>query len=93
MVPVEWKISATWDLLEIVDYYIAQENTRAAESMKNLISEAAERLGEMPYSNRSGRVAGTREKIVHPDYIIVYRVFTDRVEILNIVHSRKNYPN
>lgn len=92
MVPVEWKISATWDLLEIVDY-IAQENTRAAESMKNLISEAAERLGEMPYSNRGGRVAGAREKIVHPNYIIVYRVSIDRVEILNIVHSRKNYPN
>lgn len=92
MLPVEWKNAATWDLLEIVDY-ISLENPPAAERMRSLIAEAAERLGEMPYSGRGGRVAGTREKIAHPNYIIVYRVATDRVEILNIVHSRKNYPD
>lgn len=92
MLPVEWKNAAIWDLVEIIDY-ISQENPRAAEKMKTLITESAERLGEMPYINRNGRVAGTREKIAHPNYIIVYRVSTDKVEILNIVHSRKNYPN
>ena len=47
----------------------------------------------MPYANRPGRVPGTREKIAHPNYIVIYRVATNKVEILNIVHSRKNYPN
>ena len=92
MLPVEWKLAARLDLIEIIDY-IAQENPQAAEKMKRLLDEAAERLGEMPYINRRGRVAGTREKIAHRNYIIVYRVAADKVEILNIVHSRKNYPN
>ena len=78
--------------MEIIDK-IAQENQKDAEKMKRLLDEAAERLGEMPYINRRGRVAGTREKIAHRNYIIVYRVAADKVEILNIVHSRKNYPN
>ena len=92
VLPVEWKTAARLDLVEIVDY-IAQDNPSAADKMKFLIYEAAERLGEMPYINRRGRVSGTREKIAHPNYIIVYRVASDKVEILNIVHSRKNYPN
>ncbi len=92
VLPVEWKTAASLDLIEIIDY-IAQENPTAADKMKVMIYEAAERLGEMPYINRRGRVAGTREKIAHPNYIIVYRVASDKVEILNIVHSRKNYPN
>ena len=86
------KTAARLDLVEIVDY-IAQDNPSAADKMKFLIYEAAERLGEMPYINRRGRgrvrYAG---KIAHPNYIIVYRVASDKVEILNIVHSRKTIP-
>ena len=61
VLPVEWKTAARLDLVEIVDY-IAQDNPSAADKMKFLIYEAAERLGEMPYINRRGRVSGTREK-------------------------------
>ena len=60
VLPVEWKTAARLDLVEIVDY-IAQDNPSAADKMKFLIYEAAERLGEMPYINRRGRVSGTRE--------------------------------
>ena len=92
MLPVECKLAARLDLIEIIDY-IAQENPQAAEKMKRLLDDTAERLGEMPYINRRGRVAGTREKIAHRNYIIVYRITSDKIEILNIVHSRKNYPD
>lgn len=61
MLPVEWKLAARLDLIEIIDY-IAQENPQAAEKMKRLLDDTAERLGEMPYINRRGRVAGTRGK-------------------------------
>lgn len=91
MLLVEWKLDATLDLIEIVDY-IEQENPDAAEKMERLIRESAERLTDMPYINRAGRVAGTREKIVHPNYIIVYRVSTSKVEILNVIHTHRNYP-
>ena len=44
MLPVEWKLAARLDLIEIIDY-IAQENPQAAEKMKRLLDDTAERLG------------------------------------------------
>jgi len=38
------------------------------------------------------RVAGTREAIAHPNYIVIYRVHPDAVEVLDVVHSRQQYP-
>ncbi|MFZ6734055.1 type II toxin-antitoxin system RelE/ParE family toxin [Undibacterium sp. Ji42W] len=49
-------------------------------------------LGEHPLLFRSGRVAGTREVVVHPNYILVFRVTVSAVEILNVLHSRQQYP-
>lgn len=92
MLLIEWKHNAILDLIEILDY-ISQRNPIAADKLEQTINEAVEKLAESPYSARLGRVVGTREKIAHPNYIIVYRVFTDKIEILNIVHSSRNYPN
>ena len=41
---------------------------------------------------RSGRVEGTREALVHPNYLLVYRVGVESVEIINVVHARQQYP-
>lgn len=41
---------------------------------------------------RSGRVPGTREAVVHPNYILIYRVTADAVEIVRLVHARQQYP-
>ncbi len=41
---------------------------------------------------RIGRVPETREAVVHPNYILVYRVGADSVEVINILHSRQQYP-
>lgn len=30
--------------------------------------------------------------IVHPNYVLVYRVLDDRVRILRILHTRQSYP-
>ena len=46
---------------------------------------------EYPSLYRPGRVAGTREAVVHPDYILVYRV-TGAIEILAVLHARQRYP-
>jgi plasmid stabilization system protein ParE len=38
-----------------------------------------------------GRVLNTREIIVHPNYLVIYRL-TDRIEILSVLHARQQYP-
>jgi toxin ParE1/3/4 len=45
-----------------------------------------------PFLYRPGRVAGTREAVVHPNYILVYRVTAEAVEIVSVVHARQQYP-
>ena len=46
----------------------------------------------MPYLFRPGHVAGTRELVVHPNYIVVYQVGTDVIDVLRVLHSRQQYP-
>jgi toxin ParE1/3/4 len=41
---------------------------------------------------RPGRIPGTREAVVHPNYIVVYRVTAEAVEIVSVVHARQEYP-
>ena len=60
--------------------------------MKAVIETAILPFAEHPYLFRLGRVSGTRELVAHPNYVVVYRVLADRVEIVNVVHARQQYP-
>jgi addiction module RelE/StbE family toxin len=86
-----WLEPALQQLESILDY-IAEQNEPAAESLQITIEACAERLPEHPYMYRPGRVAGTREAVVHPNYILIYRVTAESVEIVNVVHARQRYP-
>lgn len=88
---VRWSDEATTDLVEIIDF-IEQRNARAAGDLQAAIIQSAESLPLMPYLFRLGRVAGTREHVVHPNYIIVYQVGSDVIDILRVLHSRQQYP-
>lgn len=77
--------------MEIVDY-IEQRNAAAAQSLHAAIVQSAENLPLMPDLFRAGRVPGTREIVVHPNYIVVYQVGSDVIDILRILHSRQQYP-
>lgn len=86
-----WRESALDDLDRIVTY-IAQFDYAAATKLHALFERYSERLIDHPYRCRPGRAPQTREAVVHPNYVLIYRVGVDRVEILNIVHSRRLYP-
>jgi toxin ParE1/3/4 len=88
---IVWRGSARADLETILSY-IADRNLTAAAELLSAIETCAERLPEHPYLYRPGRVDGTREAVVHPNYIIVYRVGLEQVEIVNVVHARQQYP-
>lgn len=91
MQTIRWTEEAITDLVEIIDY-IEQRNATAAQNLLATIVQSAENLSFMPYLFRSGRVVGTREYVVHPNYIMVYQVGSDVIDILRILHSRQQYP-
>ena len=87
---VEWRPAALVNLREILSY-IGDRNVRAASELYSAIETATSALPQHPYLYRYGRVQGTREIVVHPNYLVVYRV-TDRIEILTVLHARQAYP-
>lgn len=72
--------------------YIANEDPKAARQLKERLESVVLPLAEHPYLYRFGRVPGTRELIAHPNYILVYRVAADAVEVVNVLHARQQYP-
>ena len=91
MLSVKWRDEAKADLLEIMGF-IAERNEQAAYDLQERIERSLEHLPAHPYLYKpSLRVAGTREIVVHPNYIVFYEV-TDVIEILAIVHAREDFP-
>jgi len=89
---VAWTRPALQDLSDIQDY-IAEDSPAAAFNLVNAIIDRTEAfLGSNSMAGRIGRVRGTRE-LVFPDlpYILVYRE-TDRIEILAVVHTARDWP-
>lgn len=92
MLPIFWLEAADSDLDELTDY-IGQYDIDAAERMWHLLRSSVLPLSEHPYLYRqSDRVSGLREIVAHPNYIVLYRVAADRIEIVNVVHARRQFP-
>ncbi len=91
MLRLAWSAEALGDLRRIIGY-IAERNLPAAERLQDAIEHTAEQLPAHPYLYRRGRVPETREAVVHPNYILVYRVGVETIEVLAVVHARQQYP-
>lgn len=91
MLPIVWLDSAIADLTEIITFIVG-ENPGAAHRLKDRLESAALPLAEHPYLYPGGRVSGTRELVAHPNYVLVYRVAPAQIEIVNVLHSRQEYP-
>ncbi|WP_206679557.1 type II toxin-antitoxin system RelE/ParE family toxin [Vreelandella salicampi] len=91
MLPVEWRPEARSALWQIIDY-LSDCNPYASASLFLAIEEAAEALPQHPYLYRPGRVAGTREAVIHPNYVVVYRVANTHIAIVDVLHTRQQYP-
>ena len=72
--------------------FIEADNQRAALALDTLISEKAERLLEQPGLGRPGRVRGTRELVLHPNYLLIYDQVEDRLRILRVLHAARQWP-
>ncbi len=86
-----WRARAKSNLAKIIRY-IANEDPAAARRIKDRLESAILPVAEHPYLYRPGRVPGTRELVAHPNYILVYLVAFERIEIVNVLHARQEYP-
>ena len=88
---VVWRPAADADLDAIIDH-IAQDNALAAIELGDAIMRRVAELTDQPRLYRTGRVRGTREMVVHPNYLVVYRVKGEAIEIVRVLHAARQYP-
>jgi len=86
-----WTRPASVDRKNIREY-ISRDNSAAALALDDLFSGRARQLIDHPGFGRPGRVAGTRELVVHPNYILVYDVAGDLVRVLRVLHAARQWP-
>ncbi len=91
MPDLEWKAPAVADLMAIADY-ISEDNPDAALA---LIAEIQIRVGQLPSQpkhGRPGRVKGTREMVIRPNYIVIYAETAAMVTVLRVLHAAQIWP-
>jgi addiction module RelE/StbE family toxin len=93
---IKWRPIAEADLDDIIDY-IALDNPTRAESFGQTLRDKTRPLAQHPRMGRVGRPglpADVREWVVHPNYIVFYRVLDEvrTVEILRVRHTARGTP-
>lgn len=91
MIELFWTPEAILDREEIYDY-IESDNPVAALALDELFLEKVSRLVDHPGLGRPGRVAGTRELVVHQNYILVYDTASDVMRVLRVLHAARQWP-
>jgi len=72
--------------------YISDDNPNAAQTLKDEIENKVANLAENPRLYKTGRVSGTREMVVRPNYIVVYKEAAHVVSVLRILHAARQWP-
>lgn len=86
-----WKQIALVDRRRIIAH-IANDKPLAAVEFGDLLMEKANQLDQHPNIGRVGRIQGTRELVVHPNYLLIYRVVGQIVEVLRVKHAAQQLP-
>jgi toxin ParE1/3/4 len=86
---IKWTKTALASVDEIAGF-IAKDNPASATSFVLELRDAVTKLQAHPGMGRAGRVPGTRELVLHKNYIAIYRVRGEDVEILRLHHAARN---
>jgi addiction module RelE/StbE family toxin len=91
-VRVQWTSAAVDDLVA-ARIRIAQSNPDAAGEIAQRVLSAVEVLTDYPAIGRAGRAKGTQELVIAgTSYILVYRTFKARIQVLRVLHGRRRWP-
>jgi toxin ParE1/3/4 len=78
------------DLIEIWTY-IAEENAGAADRLVAEFEKQSRTLADLPYRGKARPdIAADARCLVVGNYLILYHVVGDEVEIVRYVHGRRN---
>jgi addiction module RelE/StbE family toxin len=72
--------------------YIAQDNPAAALELDLEFEVKADSLPRNPKLYKPGRMKGTREIVVRPNYVMVYAIEGDTITILRVLHTARQWP-
>jgi toxin ParE1/3/4 len=88
---VIWSPEAEQDLFDIWEYLTAEASARTAEKYLRNIYRASERVRTRPLSGRARNevMPALRSVLVLP-YVIFYRVTELSVEIVRVLHGRRD---
>jgi addiction module RelE/StbE family toxin len=82
---IKWTRTALRNLDEVAGY-IANDNPVRATTFVLALRNSVNKLQDHPGLGRAGRVHGTRELILHKNYIAIYRLRGSDIEILRLHH-------
>ena len=79
------------DLLEIEEY-IGQANPRAAMNFLDKIMNRCEQIGQFPgIGRRRFELKTGYRSLVEGQYIILYRVSNHQVEVVRVLHGKRDF--
>jgi toxin ParE1/3/4 len=91
-VKIQWTSSALNDLVD-VRVTISQDRPEAASAIGQKILDAVDVILDFPDVGKAGRAAGTHELVVpSTPYILIYRRFKAKVQLLRVLHARRRWP-
>ncbi len=89
-VKIRWLRRAEKDL-DALFSFVARDSLAIAKVEVMRVTDAVMGLQTHQALGRPGRVVGTRELVVNP-YIVAYRVKSETVQILRVLHSAMAWP-
>ncbi len=86
-----WRSADAEEDLIAIWLHIAGDNPRAADRMLDRIDQRWNLLATQPYSGpaRTDIAPGIRHLVIGP-YLTLYRVHPDHIEILRVLHGRRD---
>lgn len=77
---------------EAIFDHIAQDNPAAALDLDEDFDAKAIMAAQHPRLYRAGRLRGTREIVVRPNFVMIYRIGADAITILRVLHAAQQWP-
>jgi toxin ParE1/3/4 len=89
---IVWTPAAKKDLRGVWRHYVRVASPEIADQMVREIAETGERLAHraLMWRTRDDVGPGLRSVLSHP-YVIFYRVSDANVEVLRVLHGRRNF--